>query len=58
MLQQPKIHPLLAFEHSGMFSDPGVAYEMSKEYFTEHEQDVQEVPADENQDSAGDSTSL
>lgn len=48
MLQQPKIHPLLAFEHSGMFSDPGVAYEMSKTYY-------EEVGADENQDSAGDS---
>lgn len=54
MLQQPKIHPLLAFEHSGMFSDPGVAYEMSKEYYAEQE----EVPADESEDSAGDSTSL
>lgn len=35
MLQQPKIHPLLAFTHSGMFSDPESAYTMSKIYYEE-----------------------
>jgi SPP1 family phage portal protein len=29
MLQQPKIHPLLAFTHCGLFSDPESAYTMS-----------------------------
>ena len=32
MLQQPKIHPLLAFTHCGLFSDPESAYTMSNEY--------------------------
>ena len=35
MLQQPKIHPLLAFTHCGMFSDPESAYTMSNEYYEE-----------------------
>lgn len=52
MLQQPQIHPLLAFEHCGMFSDPGVAYEMSKEYYAEEERE------DEGEDSAGNSLSV
>ena len=33
MLQQNKIHPLLAFSHCGMFSDPESAYALSKEYY-------------------------
>jgi len=33
MLGNPHIHPLLAFEHCGMFSDPEAAYAMSEEYF-------------------------
>ena len=32
MLNNPKIHPKLAFEHSGMFVDPENAYAISKEY--------------------------
>lgn len=32
MLDSGKIAPLLAFTHSGMFSDPQVAYKMSEEY--------------------------
>ena len=47
MLQQPNIHPLLAFEHCGMFSDPGVAYAMSKEYYDS----TGEVSSDESEDS-------
>lgn len=35
MLQQPKVHPLLAFEHSGMFTDPETAYAMSMKYYEE-----------------------
>ena len=35
MLQQPKVHPLLAFTHCGMFSDPESAYTMSNEYYEE-----------------------
>ena len=33
MLQQPKIHPLLAFQHSGLFIDPESAYAMSMQYY-------------------------
>ena len=35
MLQQPKIHPRLAFESSGLFVDPERAYSISKEYSEE-----------------------
>ena len=33
MLQQDKIHPRLAFLHSGLFTDAESAYAMSKEYY-------------------------
>ena len=33
MLQQPKVHPLLAFTHCGLFSDPESAYTMSNDYY-------------------------
>ena len=35
MLGQPKIHPKLAFEHCGMFSDPEAAYDISDKYYRE-----------------------
>ena len=35
MLQQTKIHPRLAFEHCGLFSDSESAYQMSKKYYDE-----------------------
>lgn len=37
MLDNEKIHPMLAFTHCGMFSDPVVAYKMSEEYRKEQE---------------------
>ena len=37
MLQQNKIHPRLAFQHSGLFTDPESAYQLSKEYHEEQE---------------------
>ena len=37
MLQQNKIHPRLAFQHSGLFTDPESAYQLSKEYSDEQE---------------------
>ena len=33
MLQQDKIHPRLAFQHCGMFTDPEDAYRISQEYY-------------------------
>ena len=35
MLQQAKIHPRLAYEHCGLFSDPENAYQMSMDYYDE-----------------------
>ena len=37
MLQEPKIHPQLAFQHSGLFSDAESAYTMSMEYYEEQQ---------------------
>ena len=33
MLKEPKIHPQLAFQHSGLFTDAESAYSMSMEYY-------------------------
>ena len=45
MLQQSKIHPRLAFQHSGLFTDPESAYQLSKEYSEEQEQKALEMAA-------------
>jgi len=37
MLKNDKIHPLLAFTHCGMFSDPEDAYNISKDYYDENQ---------------------
>lgn len=36
MLNNPKIEPLLAFEHCGMFSDPEGAYKASEKYYEKY----------------------
>lgn len=41
MLATEKIHPLLAFQACGLFTDPEAAYLMSVEYLAEHEQEPQ-----------------
>ena len=38
MLSNPKIHPQLAFQHSGMFSDAESAYSMSMKYYEEQQE--------------------
>lgn len=43
MLQEPKIHPQLAFQHSGMFSDSESAYTMSMKYYEEQQQKAAEL---------------
>ena len=48
MLEQPKIHPLLAFEHSGLFTDPEGAYALSMKYYEEQMEKWQPVEVDEN----------
>ena len=45
MLQQEKIHPLLAFSHCGMFSDAESAYAMSMEYYEEQQKKREEQEA-------------
>ena len=47
MLQQPKVHPLLAFTHCGLFSDPESAYTMSNEYYEEQMAKWEPVEVDE-----------
>ena len=50
MLQQPKIHPLLAFTHCGLFSDPESAYTMSNAYYEEQMEKWEPVDVDEGDD--------
>lgn len=47
MLQQPKIHPMLAFTHCGMFTDPESAYAMSMKYYEEQSTNGQVKQDDE-----------
>ena len=47
MLQQPKIHPRLAFTHCGLFSDPESAYTMSNEYYEEQMEKWEPVEVDD-----------
>ena len=54
MLQQPKVHPLLAFTHCGMFSDPESAYTMSNAYYEEQMAKWEPVEMDEDDDMTGD----
>lgn len=48
MLQEPKIHPQLAFQHSGMFSDAESAYTMSMKYYEEQQQKTVELVRNTN----------
>ena len=48
MLQQQKIHPLLAFTHCGLFSDPESAYIMSMDYYNEQMEKWEPVAVDES----------
>ena len=36
MLNNTRIHPKLAFEHSGMFVDPEIAYKMSEDFYEQN----------------------
>ena len=46
MLANPKIAPVLAFTHCGLFSDPQLAYRMSVEYMEEQQKKAAEVIVD------------
>lgn len=54
MLNQPHIHPRLAFEHSGMFSDPETAYTMSEEYYQKSLETWQPTIVDETETDLND----
>ena len=51
MLNNPKIHPELAFAHCGMFPDPESAYLQSKEYYDEQMEKWNPVEVDEGDDA-------
>lgn len=51
MLNQPKIHPLLAFQHSGLFVDPESAYAVSKKYYDEQMAKWEPIEVDENDEN-------
>lgn len=57
MLQEPKIHPQLAFQHSGMFSDAESAYTMSMKYYEEQQQKAVELVQNANTDKSEDDNS-
>lgn len=51
MLNNPKIHPELAFQHCGMFADPESAYLQSKAYYDEQMEKWEPIEVgDENED--------
>ncbi|MBS6062744.1 MAG: phage portal protein [Peptostreptococcaceae bacterium] len=51
MLQEPKIHPQLAFLHSGLFTDAESAYAMSMKYYEEQMERELKTNADVRQDN-------
>lgn len=53
MLSDSKIHPLLAYTHCGMFSDPVVAYNLSMEYAKEQEKKAAEMQQKMSNQPAG-----
>jgi len=53
MLQNNKIHPLLAFQHSGLFIDPERAYAMSVKYYEEEQAKLLEQNPVPNADGDG-----
>jgi hypothetical protein len=53
MLQQPKVHPLLAFTHCGLFSDPESAYTMSNAYYEEQMEKWEPVDMDDDDSDKG-----
>lgn len=56
MLGNPKIHPRLAFEHSGMFMDANLAYEESMDYYEDEKKRLAEVVEKGMNDEPGNNT--
>lgn len=42
LLNNNKVHPRLAFEHSGLFVDPDLAYSISEEYYRQNNENTEE----------------
>ena len=53
MLNNEKIHPLLAFTHSGLFTDAELAYTMSRDYYLETETVLSFAGGDEGDPTSG-----
>lgn len=54
MLNNPKVHPLLAFQSSGVFVDPEAAYKLSMEYYEQElarQQELQQAQSKTEQDN-------
>ncbi len=49
MLKNPKVHPLLAYQHCGMFSDAESAYQMGNNYYEEQMAKWETVTVDEHE---------
>ena len=47
MLNNSKIHPKLAFQYSGLFSDPEEAYRISQSYYEEQQRKMERSLRDE-----------
>lgn len=58
MLNNPKIHPKLAFQASGMFSDAEDAYRVSLQYYQEQQAEMERRLADEVRNDGGDGTAV
>lgn len=54
LLNNDKIHPRLAFEHSGLFVDPDLAYSLSQEYHEEQVKEAQEPFRNREEDPTND----
>jgi hypothetical protein len=50
MLNNPKIHPELAFTHCGLFLDPESAYLQSKAYYEEQMKEWEPIDVNEGGD--------
>ena len=53
MLQQEKIHPLLAFSSSGLFIDPEEAYTLSMKYYEEQQKLAEKPDKTQNTERTG-----
>ena len=51
LLKNPKVHPQLAFAHSGLFADSELAYKMSMEYWEEEQKRLEKQAEKEAADA-------